>query len=104
MASDSENSGECPEWDAHQWAMFTRETLINELEMEKEILEAQVKKLKEAERILLDERDELVIEVQGTREYIANARADRKMAIWLAISWVFFASVLILIVSILLGR
>ncbi|KAL2901901.1 Chaperone protein DnaK [Bienertia sinuspersici] len=75
-----------------QFLVFERDTIISELEYEKELLEADVKKLRKKGEELQDKVNELAMENTMKWEIAEFARADRKFVMLLCLSWVFFLS------------
>ncbi|KAL2894084.1 DNA topoisomerase 3-alpha [Bienertia sinuspersici] len=76
-----------------QMLVFEKDTKIAELEMEKDFLQDKVKELKGQNVYLQDQVEELGIENTETVLAIYSARADRKLIVSLALSWVLFTVV-----------
>ncbi|KAL2904688.1 DNA topoisomerase 3-alpha, partial [Bienertia sinuspersici] len=77
-----------------QMLVFGKDTIIAQLEMEKELLENKVKELKEKKAVLQDQVEELSIENNETHLAMCTTRADKRVLAALALSWVFFALVM----------
>ncbi|KAL2902054.1 DNA topoisomerase 3-alpha [Bienertia sinuspersici] len=78
-----------------QFMVFERDTIISELEYEKDLLEADVKKLRKKGEELQDQVNELAMENTMKWEIAESARADRKFVMLLCLSWVFFSFMLL---------
>ncbi|KAL2893193.1 DNA topoisomerase 3-alpha [Bienertia sinuspersici] len=78
-----------------QFMVFERDTIISELEYEKELLEADVKNLRKKGEELQDQVNELAMENTMKWEIAKSARADRKFVMLLCLSWVFFSFMLL---------
>ncbi|KAL2902282.1 Ribonuclease H2 subunit A [Bienertia sinuspersici] len=78
-----------------QMLVFEKDTTIAQFEME-ELLENKVKELKEKKAVLQDQVEELSIENNETHLAMCTARADKRVLAALALSWVFFALVMML--------
>ncbi|KAL2942637.1 Chaperone protein DnaK [Bienertia sinuspersici] len=78
-----------------QFMVFERDTIISELEYEKELLEADVKKLRKKGEELQDQVNELAMENTMKWEIAESARADRKFVMLLCLSLVFFSFMLL---------
>ncbi|KAL2897390.1 DNA topoisomerase 3-alpha [Bienertia sinuspersici] len=73
-----------------QMRLLEKDTEIAELEMEKGFLEDKIKRLKEAKLKLDDVVEELSIENSEIREGLYAAKADKRVILGLALSWIFF--------------
>ncbi|KAL2922466.1 DNA topoisomerase 3-alpha, partial [Bienertia sinuspersici] len=80
-----------------QYMVLEKDTALIELEHEKKTLKKEVEELKAENEKLEDMVAKLSIENNETRLFMEATMADKKLAVALIISWVFFAFVFFLI-------
>ncbi|KAL2923627.1 Serine--tRNA ligase [Bienertia sinuspersici] len=80
-----------------QYMVLEKDIALIELEHEKKMLKKEVEELKAKNEKLEDKVGELSIENTETRLFMEATVADKKLAVALIISWVFFAFVFFLI-------
>ncbi|KAL2945423.1 DNA-(apurinic or apyrimidinic site) lyase 2 [Bienertia sinuspersici] len=66
---------------------------IAELELENSLLQEKVKELKQTNLKNRDQLEEILLENSVTREGMYTATADKKLYVFLLMSWVFFSVV-----------
>ncbi|KAL2936817.1 DNA topoisomerase 3-alpha [Bienertia sinuspersici] len=76
-----------------QFKLFEKDTEIAELELENSLLQEKVKELKQTNLKNRDQLEEILLENSVTREGMYTATADKKLYVFLLMSWVFFSVV-----------
>ncbi|KAL2900068.1 Protein ZGRF1 [Bienertia sinuspersici] len=75
-----------------QFRLFEKDTEISQLEMEKQMLDEKVRRLKQTNLKIQDQVEELALENSVVREGLYSAKADKKMSLLFIFSWIFLES------------
>ncbi|KAL2922056.1 Endonuclease 8-like 3, partial [Bienertia sinuspersici] len=70
-----------------QFKLFEKDTKIAELELENSLLQEKVKELKQTNLMNRDQLEEILLENSVTREEMYTATANKKLYVFLLMSW-----------------